>query len=279
MAITINGVVCQEIVRDFGEEFDIQGGPRAIKGFYCAWTDRYRVVVGLLGLSTTVSVGGVITLEEPSAYPELSTIFCGNVRVEPKGPPIQSSPQIAFSNCIVWAEYRTFPWTFSGFDFMQIDPATPFIYARQNIDMAMQQYEVPGRMLYYYVGGLPKPSGQSWSFPCPIITLEITLIRIPYLPAPAIIQAATNGPLNDGVFLGCADGTVMFNGFRNQQSWDSAGNFTQDATYSFAYRPVAPWDFAFYGPTGVWAQLKTFSGNPIMQRTNLNVLFPGYYNA
>ena len=277
MAITINGIVCEEIVANFGEEFDLAQGPRCIKGYYCAWPDRYTVVVGLLGLSTTVSIGGVITLETPAQYPQLATAYCTSVRVEPKGVPFQSSPQLAWPNCIVWAEYRPVPWSFAGIDYMQIDPTAPLIYARQNFDLSMQYYEVAGRSLLY--SGKTYGPGQSWSFPCPILNMEVTLIRMPYLPAQNVIAAATAGPLNSGTFLGCPDGTVMFTGFKNQQTFDSAGNFTQDGTFSFSYRPVAAWDYAFDGKSGSWLQLKTITGAVVMQRTDLTVLFPGYYAA
>lgn len=277
MATTINGVICQEIVRDFGEDFDLMGGPRAMKGFYCDWADRYRVVIGLLGLSNPVSVGGVITINAPLQYPEISTIYCHSVRVEPKGSPIQGATQIAWPNCIIWAEYRTMPWSWAGIDYMQIDPSHPLLYAKQNLSMSIQFYEIPSRALYYATGKVP--TGQNKAFPCPIINMEITLVRMPYLPAQGVLSAATNGPLNSGTFLGCADGTVMFNGMTNDQSWDAAGNFNQDVTFSFAYRPIAPWDYGYNASIPGWDKVVDGSSNPIMKRTDLSVLFPGYYGA
>lgn len=277
MSMVINGVTVEEIIRDFGEDFDLQGGPRAAKGFLCDWADRYRVVIGLVGLSNPVNVGGVITINAPLQYPEISTIYCHSVRIEPKGPPIRGPAQLAFSHCIVWAEYRAMPWSWAGVDYQQIDPATPLLYAKQNLSMTIQFYEIPGRALYYKTGKVP--TGQSRSFPCPIINMRITLIRVPYFPAQGAIQAATQGPLNQGIFLGCPDGTVMFNGLENDQTWDSEGNFNQDLTYSFSYRPVAPWDYGFNPTSRIWDQVVDSGNNPIMKRTDLRVLFPGYYDA
>lgn len=274
--IVINGIECQEIVRDLEERYDLLRGPSMKKGFLCNWADRFKVAQGLLGLSTTVKIGGFITFETPLTYPELGTAFVHAIDVEPVGPPIQGAAQIAYSNAIVWARYHSMPWTWSGTDFMQINPATPFVYAKQNIKFSTETVTVPGKNAWLKTTG--KVLGIDYGIPIAVAELEITLIRVPYLPSQAILQALQN-PLNQSTFLGCNPGTIFFRGGSNEQTHDTAGNFTQDLRLVFAYRPIAAWDQAWDGSQ--WAQVVTASGGstPFIGRSDLSTLIPSYYNA
>jgi len=47
MAITINGVSCEEIVHNYGEGATLQG-LSSRKGYLCDWDDRFTVAKGLL---------------------------------------------------------------------------------------------------------------------------------------------------------------------------------------------------------------------------------------
>lgn len=276
MAIEINGVLCEELVRDLSESYDLQRGPSMKKGFLCPWADRFLVAQGLLGLSTTVSVGGVITFQTPTTYPELGTAFVHAIDVEPAGAPVQGSPQIAFSHAIVWAQYHSMQWSWSGLDYMQIDPATPFVYAKQNIKFSTETITVPGKNAWLKSTG--KVLGLDYGFPVAVAELEITLIRVPYLPSQQILASLQN-PLNQYAFLGCDPGTVFFRGGSNEQTRDTAGNFTQDLRLVFAYRPIAAWDQAWDGTQ--WTQVVTSSGGStaFLGRSDLSQLIPSYYNA
>lgn len=273
--VTINGIQCFELVAQYREGFELGQGQSGNKAYLCNWSDRFTVAQGLLGLSSTVSVGGVITLNTPLAHPQMANCYAHSIDITGMGPPIQGSGNIAFATAVVAVNYTNLPWTFSGFDYMQLNPATPYVYAKQNMDMSIQYVSVPGRMLKF--SGSGKPIGQAFAFPVPIIQMSITLIRVPYLPSQQALLAATNGPLNSASFLGCAARFVMFNGMRNEQTRATDGTFTQDITYSFSYRPVAQWDRAYDASVPGWAQVVDTSGNPMMGATDLNGLIPSIY--
>ncbi len=70
MAVLIAGVLCNEEVNDNSENFDILQGPQATKVYLCDWNQRWRVVVGMLGLNSAVTIGGGITINLPMRYPD-----------------------------------------------------------------------------------------------------------------------------------------------------------------------------------------------------------------
>jgi hypothetical protein len=51
MSVTINGVLCDVISRDYREGIDGRG-PSATRGYLCDWDQRYTVANGLLGLTS-----------------------------------------------------------------------------------------------------------------------------------------------------------------------------------------------------------------------------------
>lgn len=286
MAITINGVVCQEIVADYEESAEWSSGPSGTKSFLCSWADRYTVANGLLGLSTTVSVGGVITLNLPMQHPQIPTIFVQGITIKPAGPFFQGTgPQFAFPQAVITAHYARVPWNFSGIDYQQINPATPFIYAKQNIRFENQTITVQGKDAWWKTAesGKNVTTGQSYGFPICVVQLEITLIHIPYLPAQAIFTAA-NAPLNSVEWLNCAPGTLFFRGAENEQVFDAAGNANANLRLAFSYRPIAPWDQDWHGSPlspPQWDTVVTTSGGstPFIARSDLSVLIPSYYNG
>lgn len=274
MSIIINGITCEEIVADLTEDFDLHQGPRMRKGYLCSWADRFTVAQGLLGLSTTVSYGGVVTFLEPSSYPQLGTAWCFRVEIEPKGPPSQGE-FLEFTNAIVWGHYRSQPWNFQGFDYQQLNPQAPYIYAKQNIKFSTETITIPGQYCWFTSAG--KLIGQDYGFPVPVAEMEITLIRIPYLPAQEIITAQAN-PLNEYAFLGCDPGTLFFRGGVNHQTHDTAGNNTADLTLVFAYRPI-PWDQAWNGTEWDTVVIGHGATAAFLGRSDLSTLIPSYYNA
>ena len=130
MAITIQTpigpIVAQEIVEGYEESVDLQTGPRARKGFLVPWVDRFWVTIGLLGLSRTTSIGGLITLETPLQHPELTTTYAHTVEIQGVGAPFQGPNQIAYDKCILWVNYQTLPWCVSAIYTNQSRPAGSF---------------------------------------------------------------------------------------------------------------------------------------------------------
>ena len=278
MAIVVNGITCQEIVRNYEESADWDRGPAAVKGFLCPWANRFQVANGLLGLATAASIGGGITLNLPAQHPEIPTIFVRQIAFEPKGPPTQGPRQLQFTNCIVWATYGCIPWSFSGINYGNIDPATPLIYAKQNLNIATETKTVPGQRAFFKTAD--KATGVDYAFPVTIVEMEVTLMHLPYLPAQQIITISQN-PLNSMPFLGCAEGTVYFVGAGSEQSFDTAGTADQNFRMVFKYRPIAPWDQDWSGATWDTVLNKKLSdgGVPFLGRSDLNMLLPTAFSA
>lgn len=272
MAITINGVSCQEIVRDYSESADLRGlGSR--KGFLCNWTDRFTVARGLLGLVSTSGVGGSITLTAPLRHPELYNCYCTGVEFEPVGVPSQGTYQLAFTNCIVWAIYGSMNFTWGSPDpYQNIDPTRPFIYAEQELDIGTSVVTIPGSKLKFSGGGA---MDQDYGLPIAIVDMKITLHRVPYLPAQAIISKA--GAINNATYLGVAAGYLLFNAASNRMVSMSDGTNTQSITYSFSYRSQ-PWDYAYDGSQNAWVKVLKASGSDLVTRQSFVGLFPDEYD-
>ena len=279
MAITIGGVLCQELVEGQMEEFDILQGPGQTKGYLCNWTDRFTVAKGLLGLSSTTSIGGLINLLTPMQYPEMATSYVHHVSMKGVGPPTQGPIQFAFQQVKIMATYGCLPWSFAGVsanDFNnQIDPEHPYIWAEQNLSFGVEFITIPKSQVFYKSSG--KKCDQDFGFRSPLVNATISLKFVPYIPAPAVL-AATIAPVNSVTYLGVAAGYLMFNGVETHQARMSDGSMTQTADYSFSYRPIAPWDYAYNGSIPGWDQIVNSAGANIVQRSDISTVIPTFYN-
>lgn len=272
MSITINGVVCEELVQNYGEAADMRG-VSSRKGYLCDWTDRFKVAKGLLGYNTTTSVGGTITIIAPSAHPELLNCYCTAVEFEPVGTPSQGAYQIAFPKCKVWGIYGSLNFTWGVPDpYMNIDPSTPFIYAEQELDIGTEVITIPGSKLKYSGGGVLE---QDYGLKLTLMDLKITLHRVPYLPGQAILAKA--GAINDATYLGVAAGQLLYNGATNRMQVGADGSYTQDITYSFTARQQ-PWDYAYDGTRNGWYKVQKSDGTDLVTRQTFVGLFPDEYS-
>ena len=281
MALTIGGVVCEELVAEQLEEFDILAGPTQMKGFLCPWANRFQVAQGLLGLSTTTHIGGLITLNNPFQYPEMATSYASHVAIKGVGPPTQGPIQFAFTKAKLVVTFSCHPWSFAGLssnDFAnQIDPTHPYIYAEQNLDFGSEWITVPGKSVYWKSSGLPLGPDTPWGFRSPIVHMRISIKYIPYIPAAAILSASA-APINSTPYLGCAAGFLLFGGAPTQQARMSDGSLTQSADYTFSYRPIAPWDYTYNGALPGWDQVVDSTGANIQKRSDISTVIPAYYN-
>lgn len=272
MAITINGITCEEIVAGFSEQVDITQGPSARKGFLCDWADRYAVAQGLLGLASATSIGGSITLLAPAQYPEIPTTFCRTVEIQPVGSPTQGPIQLQYPKCIVWANYTTMPWTFQAFT--QLNAANPFTFAEQSISSSVEWITIPGIATRW--AGTTRSTGQDYGIRVALVDLQITIHFMPYLPtAQAYLYT---GLINNAVYLGAATGQLLYNGCQSRQGAVSDGTFTQDVTYSFTWRSVR-WDYAYDAVTGTWKQVTGTDGStPFISSVDFSQIIPTYYH-
>lgn len=273
MAITINGVVCEELVDQFSESVDLLEGFSAVKGFLCDWNSRYLVANGLLGLTTAVSIGGLITLYYPALYPQqpnVPGVYAHRIRIEPRGSPVGSTPQLIWPKAAIWVEYGRLP--FFANSLQQIDPTNPLPYAEQRISVSVEYVTIPRQFTKFKTSGLP--TGQNAGVRLGLAEMEIRFPSLPYMPSPVAIANA--GLINNAPFLGVGTGKLMFNGVTTQTSANYDGSYTQEGTYSFTAR-TQRWDYAFDGTSGVWDQVVgTSSGTPFISSGDFTTILPNY---
>jgi hypothetical protein len=286
MAVTIAGVRCEELVADYGEDYDIMGGPSAQKLYLCPWANRFTVAHGFLGLSSSPLPGGLITLNLPLPFPELgaesssllASMYAKRVSIRGVGAPFQGANNIAFPSAVVTVQFGNFPWTFQGIDPNQLDPTKPYIFAEQHIDFSNEFITVSQQDGGAFVnpGGGAVPLRQDWGFFSPLAVMSITLKNVPYLLAPQTLNAL-QGPINSVEYLGCAPGFLMFGGGQDHRTKNADGTQTSEFTLSFMYRPIAQWDQIFY--QGSWVQVTDSGGTPIIGRSDLSTIIPSSYIA
>ncbi len=284
MAVTINGVLCQEAVNNNGEQFDVLQGPSATKVYECAWNSRWLVITGLLGLNSSATIGGAITLQLPMRYPDFQqtavSLYAANLSVEGVGSPYQNTFSVGYTIARITVNFRSFPWSFQGLsqnDFNnQIDPAHPYIYAEQNLSFTAEAITVAGSQVKFQSSGIKLGSDNPWGFQSPIVNMAISIKYVPYIPAAAII-AATAAPINSTTYLGVSAGKLLFRGADTHQARMSDGSLTQSIDYTFSYRPLAPWDYTFDGKNSIWDKVVALDGSDVLHRSDLTGVIPSYF--
>lgn len=280
----INGIACNELVSEFAEGIGDRG-PWARKGYICAWTDRFTLANGMLGLSSHVGgPGGPITITRPYIYPESSNLYAREIDIQGVGKPFQGPKQLAWDFAIVRVNFGVPTWGAATgddpFGSNSIDPGMPFIYATQELDFSTEWVTIPakdekGKSALKFGNG--NPMHTDWGFQLARADMSITLHKFPWMPAQAIMSALTK-QFNDAIFLNCEIGKCRFNGAKLNRTASADGTFTQDLAYSFSYRPIAPWDYAFDPESGSWQRvLSVATGNPLATYSDLTVLFPPPY--
>ena len=285
MAVTINGVFCEEEVNGNSENFDILTGPQATKVYNCPWNSRWLVVTGLLGLNSSVSIGGVINIKLPLRYPDFQqtavSLYAANVAVEGIGSPFQNTFSVGYTVARIIVNFRSFPWSFQGLnqnDFNnQIDPAHPYVYAEQRLSFTPEAITIPGTKVFWKSSGKALGGGKNWGFLSPVINMSISLKYIPYIPT-AEILTATAAPVNTVTYLGVAPGQLQFMGCETNEQRMSDGSRVQSGDYSFRARTIAPWDYDFNGDLPGWDQVVDSASNPILKRSDISNVIPSYYD-
>lgn len=270
MAITINGVVCQEIARKDGlrETVGLQTGPEARKGFLCNWADRYKVINGLLGLTQAATIGGPISVYFPARYPEINTIYCHSVDVEPVGSPTQGGAQLAWPQCIVWANYSRLPF-FNNY-LNAFDPK--LTYCTQRLSSSCEWLTIPKQGTKFVTSGLP--TEQDLGVRLALVELEVSFKQVPYLPAAQTYTSA--GLINNATFLGVATGHLLYNGCQSDTATNYDGSYTQELNYSFTARSQR-WDYAFDYKNNRWDQVVWPDGStPFITTADFSTILPTY---
>lgn len=285
MAVTINGVLCQEEVNNNNEAFDVLTGPQAQKTYICAWNSRWSVVVGLLGLNSATKIGGLITINYPMRYPDFQqtavSLYAGSVAVQGIGSPYQNTYSVGYTMARIIVNFRSFPWSFQGLsqnDYNnQIDPAHPYVYAEQRLSFTNEFITVAGSRVKFVTSGVKLPPNEQWGFLSPIINMSISIKYLPYIPAAEIISAM-GAPINSVTYLGVAPGYLRFNGCETNEQRMSDGSRVQNGDYSFSGRSIAPWDYTYDGDNSRWDQVVALSGATIINRSDISGVIPSYFD-
>ncbi len=274
MAITIAGILCEEVVADFGEGFDLIEGPSANKGFICNWSDRYTVAQGILGLNTTVAIGNFITIRVPMRYPEIPYMYAYQIAIKGIGPPFGSSPQFAYPYAMIMVNFKCTPWSFSGLDdqFNQIDPTTPLLYAEQNIRSSSEYLSIPNRGTKFEATGNINPN--SFLYKIALVDFVITFHQQPYLLTSQILNLS--GSINDQQFLGVTKGSLRFDGVDTHRTHSTDGKSTTDVTLMFQARSVR-WDYGWNQKSQAFERIVKPDGSALIPIADLSVVLPGAF--
>ncbi len=274
MAITIAGILCEEVVADFSEGYDLIDGPTANKSLICNWADRFTVAQGILGLNTTVTIGGFITIHVPMRYPEIPYMYAYQIAIRGIGPPYQGATQMAFPYAMIMVNYKCTPWSFSGIDdqFNQIDPTQTMIYAEQNIRSSSEYLEIPNRATKFEATGNLNPN--SLLYKIALVDFVITFHQQPYLLTSQILNLS--GSINDQQFLGVTKGSLRFDGVDTHRTHSTTGQSTTDITLMFQARSIR-WDYGWNSKSQSFERLVKPDGSALIPITDLSVVLPGAF--
>lgn len=274
MAVTIGGVLCQELVNEFDETVELLGGPSANKVYLCDWASRYKVAVGILGLASTTKIGGVITLQTPMPYPEIPTTYAHSVRIKGVGPPFQGARNVAFPFAKVYASFRTMPWSFNPGD-SAFTGFGPFVYAEQKMSSSCEWLHIPGYGCKYSPSGLYL--NQPAQIRLVIVTMQISIKQLPYMPSDTVLTSA--GLINNAPYLGVNTGSLMFDGCDTTTTAVSDGTYTISADYRFLARNIR-WDYQYNPDFTVhdFEQVQFKGGStPLISAIDMSTIIPTQY--
>lgn len=258
MAKVINGEsfeVCEEQIEGLQEGCNDQG-PWARKPYLVLWGDRWRFAKAMKGASSTPSEGGPWIRVAAYPYPdpfEGGNIFAKDVTFEPVGNVIVGSDPIAFTHAICTVLFGALTWDELptddplGLNSLSQDPdeLSSLRYADQEVDYLAEWAAIPGASVKYKTSGDPVTTDISKR--SNVNRMVVTWNQYPLLPMTKIRDYADC--VNDKTFLGCAKGTVMFEGCKTRRQQAPDGTITQQVTMAFKWR-AQDWN-KFLLPTGL----------------------------
>ena len=208
----INGITVYDLARDLTESASLREPTSATKSYYVPrWTDRYTVANGLIG--ATNYTGRTVSFVPPLRYPDSNNLSCMDVSIRGVGKFSNGPYQIAWESAIISCHFSLPNFNVSlnvdpgGYN--SFDPAAPLIYATQSLDYGAQVVEIPKKALKYAGGGA---LNVGFGLFVPIVTMNLTLHRLPYMPPIATRSVAGN--VNQYTFWGCARGRSGSTGSR-----------------------------------------------------------------
>jgi hypothetical protein len=237
------------------------------------WSVGDQVVNELLGYAS--KTGGSIYFQGPHQYPLDPTgrSLCCQAEVVGVGPPLLNSDGYPGygTGFFVDAMYRVPPIPMYAANdpdnAMGIDPATPLLWASQDLDFSTD-YILLDRSQYKYVSD-STVSNVPVRIKSNIIVWNITFHRCPYMPIQLL--TAAGGCVNSSTFMGAPAGQVLFKGPRTHRDINPDGSYIQSVQLVFHFRNKS-WNKVFRQDTLLWDGLVDGSGNGPYTTYNLGNL-------
>jgi hypothetical protein len=218
----------------FEKGIDTQGPFYSVDYHIDSWADSDAFTNALVGLGQS----------EPHRHPLSTNLVCvsavprgiGSIEVNSDGTPAYGG------GCVIRAMYRSpgiaFGGSFSNVYYddpglvHQIDPGTPLTWCTQEIDYDIEVIAVPNAIMYYESDGAE--SDIQLTVDVPVTTMVLTFHRRNSLPMS--LARSLRGHINQGVFLGCEEGTVHFVGAKTSRTFATDGSVEQRIQLVFRNR-------------------------------------------
>jgi hypothetical protein len=239
---------------------DISSGYKATVPFLVDWINAYTFADEIMGKGNTFTiVGNIITVQyhSPMLFPgTVARLYAKSFDIEPIGqngepltPYFGLEPGEFFTKALVVVQFETYPLQISPFDdpsgLQQLDPANPITLCEQSIKIAGKMVTRKGSGYTYADGkvligdiGLPQRD----------VKLVLKFPRLPLLPWQQV--QAYVGSLNNASVLGCATGTLIFNGGDSQFTATNAGIQGQMMVLEFDWQAY-DWNKQYRPDTGL----------------------------
>lgn len=277
--ITVNGITANIFADGKRKGITTGGGPWRVVVYQVAWDDSDNFMDALMGINVPAPPGGSIIFPQNHRYPLNVALACEEVElVEAIGAARPDPKLIGFDLAHVAATYRVPRYDAYGTDTAHAPGREAVPFGRWSIRGFIQEETVMAPGLSF-VGDGGDGAGDGLDRPSlriPIQCEEITLDQymLPYLPDDLL--ASYGVCVNQGPFLGRAEGTVKFGPYALEPESAPDGSTVQRMNLVFTWRPV-DWNarLRFDGTALVWDRVWDGTNFPLPYKDLTPLLFIG----
>jgi hypothetical protein len=263
-------------VNYFEKGIDANGPYYMVEYLLSAYSETDTFINALLGKTTLAGgSGGTINSFSPHQHPLSPNLYCQAAKVVDGlgGPSLNADGYPYYAGgALIRAEYRPLQWDAIAQPEQSFDPATPIVWATQELDFGVEIMTVQNATYTFSSG---PQSGQTSGIPVaikvPVTTMILTYEKLPYLPMAA--ARSLRYRVNSSTFLGSAAGLVLFEGCRTSRQFNSDGSVAQKVQLVFKERDGAyPWNSLPSKTSLRWYPVSDGSGNKLYQTADLSPL-------
>jgi hypothetical protein len=230
-------------------------GPGAVVRYLVHYADRWTFAQYCVGTSFGASPNTQRTI--PASYPPYPKLYGLEVlEIGPIGKPTNVNGQLVTTHAYVDVRFGIPPYRFDGSDPSGVPwTATTATIGAELVPLPTSVYAFPNGVRTQLNPQLYLP------------TAEIQVYRrwLGFWPLPILLTQGGGpggtffGTVNNGAFLGCATGTLLFLGAEPTVTTDTIGNYVYDVNYRFSWR-YQVWN-AELNPDGVSGWQTITDGN------------------